>query len=52
MDINILRSAVMLLSFVLFVALMAWVWWPTRKLALDDAARLPFDGEVKEPRHE
>lgn len=48
MDINILRSTVMLLSFVLFVGLVAWVCWPARKQALNDAGMLPFDGEVKE----
>jgi cbb3-type cytochrome oxidase subunit 3 len=46
MDINLLRSTVMLLSFVLFLGLMAWVWWPARREAMNDAGNLPFDGEV------
>jgi cytochrome c oxidase cbb3-type subunit 4 len=45
-DINILRSAVTLFSFALFIGLMTWVWWPARKSAMNDAAQLPFDGEV------
>ena len=45
MDINDLRSAVTLLSLVLFCGLMAWTWRPSRRRAHDAAARLPFEGE-------
>ena len=46
MDINDLRSAVTLLSLLLFVALMVWVWRPRAKADHEAAARLPFDGEA------
>ena len=48
MDLNDVRSAVTLLSLALFVALMAWTWWPARKSAHEAAAQLPFDGEANE----
>ncbi|HJV62802.1 MAG TPA: CcoQ/FixQ family Cbb3-type cytochrome c oxidase assembly chaperone [Albitalea sp.] len=46
MDINDLRSLVTLFSLVLFLVLVTWTWWPTRRPALDAAARLPFEGEA------
>jgi cytochrome c oxidase cbb3-type subunit 4 len=46
MDVNDLRIAVTVLSLVLFSGLMAYTWWPKRRGAYADAARLPFDGEV------
>jgi cbb3-type cytochrome oxidase subunit 3 len=46
MDLNDLRSLVTLLGLSLFVSLVAWTWRPSRLAAHDDAARLPFDGEV------
>ena len=45
MDVNDLRSAVTLVSLALFIGLMTWTWWPKRRGAFDDAARLPFAGE-------
>jgi cbb3-type cytochrome oxidase subunit 3 len=45
MDINDVRSLVTLAGLALFLGLMAWTWWPTRKQAHDAAAQLPFDGE-------
>ena len=45
MDINDIRSAVTLLSFVLFIGLVRWVWTARRRAAFDEAARLPFEGE-------
>lgn len=48
MDINDLRSAVTLLSLLLFVALMAWTWRPRARREHDAAARLPFDGEARD----
>ena len=46
MDLNDFRSAVTLLSLLLFLALMAWTFWPTRRHALDEAARLPFEDDA------
>ena len=47
MDVNLLRSVVIVAGLVLFVALVTWVWWPGRRSAFDQAARLPFDGETE-----
>jgi cytochrome c oxidase cbb3-type subunit 4 len=46
MDLNDIRSLVTLFSFALFIALMVWTWWPTRRDDLDEAAQLPFIGEA------
>jgi len=48
MDLNDIRSIVTLLSLGLFLALMAWTWWPARRAAADEAAQLPFAGEADE----
>jgi cytochrome c oxidase cbb3-type subunit 4 len=48
MDLNDIRSLITLLSLGLFIGLVAWTWWPTRKQGLDAAARLPFEGEALE----
>jgi cytochrome c oxidase cbb3-type subunit IV len=44
-DINDLRSAVTVIGFVLFLALVRWAWAAHRRGAFDDAAQLPFAGE-------
>jgi len=46
MDLNDIRSFITLLSLCLFVALMGWTWWPTRRALADEAAQLPFSGEA------
>jgi cytochrome c oxidase cbb3-type subunit 4 len=48
MDINDLRSAITVLSLLLFIALMAWTWRPRARGEHEAAARLPFDGEAHE----
>ena len=45
MDMNDVRSAVTVLSLLLFVALMVWTWRPQARRDHEAAARLPFDGE-------
>ena len=45
MDINDLRSIVTVLSLILFLLLVAWVWWPKRHKAFEEAAQLPFEGD-------
>jgi cytochrome c oxidase cbb3-type subunit IV len=47
MDINDLRSAVTVAGFVLFLALVRWVWTARRRPAFDAAAQLPFVGEAE-----
>jgi cytochrome c oxidase cbb3-type subunit 4 len=50
MDINDIRSAVTLLGFVSFVALVRWVYMAARRQEYDAAAQLPFEGEIEEGR--
>jgi cytochrome c oxidase cbb3-type subunit 4 len=50
MDINDLRSGVTLVSLLLFLLLVLWVWMPRRRNGFRRAAELPFEGE--EPGHE
>ena len=52
MDLNDIRSLVTLFSLALFLALMAWTWWPARKNAHELAARLPFDGDADDSERE
>jgi cytochrome c oxidase cbb3-type subunit 4 len=49
MDLNDLRSAVTLVSLLLFSAICAWAWWPKRQADHDAAARLPFLDEGDRP---
>ncbi len=46
MDINTLRSAVTLLSFLLFIAIVAWAWSRRQARDFDEAAQLPFTDDV------
>lgn len=50
MDINDLRAAVTLLSFVAFLAILVWAGSRRRQPAFDEAARLPFIDEQGEQR--
>jgi cytochrome c oxidase cbb3-type subunit IV len=43
MDVNDLRSLVMLVAFGLFVGIAAWAWARRNQPRFDEAARLPFD---------
>jgi cbb3-type cytochrome oxidase subunit 3 len=47
MDINDIRSAVTVIGLLLFIALMAYTWWPSRRAAHQAASALPFEGEVE-----
>ena len=46
MDLNDIRSLVTLLSFCIFLGLMAWTYWPARQRDHEAAALLPFAGEA------
>lgn len=46
MDVNDLRSAVTVISLLLFLALVGWTWSRGRQAAFDEAARLPFADEA------
>jgi cytochrome c oxidase cbb3-type subunit 4 len=45
MDINDIRSLVTVAGFVLFLALVRWVWDARRRNAFDAAAQLPFESD-------
>jgi cytochrome c oxidase cbb3-type subunit 4 len=41
-DLNLIRSAVTLLSLLVFAGIWAWAWSRGRRERFDDAARLPL----------
>ncbi len=43
MDINTIRIATTLLSFVLFIGIVAWAWSRRRTEDFNEAANLPFE---------
>lgn len=42
MDVNTLRIAVTVLSFVAFIGIVCWAWSRSNRPGFDEAARLPF----------
>lgn len=49
LDINVLRSIVTVVLFVLFIALIIWAWSKDRKQEFEEAANIPFQGnEISE----
>jgi cytochrome c oxidase cbb3-type subunit 4 len=48
MDINELRSLVTVVSFVVFLGILAWTWSARRRPAFDAAAQLPFAEEARD----
>jgi cytochrome c oxidase cbb3-type subunit 4 len=42
MDLNDIRSATTLFSFVVFIGIVVWAWAGKRRAAFDEAAQLPF----------
>jgi cytochrome c oxidase cbb3-type subunit IV len=43
MDINILRIVVTVISFIVFVGILVWVWRHRHTADFEEAANLPFD---------
>lgn len=43
MDINILRSIITVVMFVMFVGIVIWAFSKRRKKDFEEAAHLPFD---------
>ena len=43
MDINMLRSIVTVVAFVVFIGIVIWAWSARNRERFDDAARLPFE---------
>jgi cytochrome c oxidase cbb3-type subunit 4 len=42
MDVNDLRTAVTVVSFVCFAGIVAWAWSRRNRAQFDDCARIPF----------
>ena len=51
MDINDVRSAVTVLSMLLFIGITAWVWQRKRQSAFEEAAQLPFADDATQEGH-
>lgn len=45
MDINLLRNAVTIAALVAFIAILCWVFAPSRKSKFERDALVPFDRE-------
>jgi cytochrome c oxidase cbb3-type subunit 4 len=43
MDINLMRSVVTLISFVVFIGIVIWAWSRRNQARFDEAANLPFE---------
>jgi len=41
--INVIRTAVTLLSFAMFVGIVIWAWSSRNRQQFEEAAQLPFD---------
>jgi len=42
MELNVLRSAMTLISFIVFVGIIVWAWNRQRQSSFDEAANLPL----------
>ena len=47
MDLNVLRIAVTVASFVVFIGIVIWAWSRRNKAGFDEAADLPFVDEER-----
>ena len=45
MDIDLVRAVITLVSFIVFLAIVAWAWSSRRKDRFEEAANLPFADE-------
>ena len=45
MDINVLRSAITVVSLLTFVGIVIWAWSRRNQADFDEAAQLPFQDE-------
>lgn len=43
MDINLLRSIVTVVTFLVFIGIVLWAWSVRNRARFDEAARLPFE---------
>ena len=49
MDLNTIRAAITVLSFVVFVGICVWAWSSRMKPIFDRMARLPLDDDLASP---
>ena len=52
MDINDLRAGITVLTFVLFIGIVWWAYSDRRKIAFDEAARIPLDDDLPLNTHQ
>jgi len=50
MDINTLRIAVTLISFVAFIGIVVWAYWPSRRRDLEQQGRSILEDKAGEMR--
>ena len=48
MDVNDIRAAITIISFLVFIGICVWAWSARRKSKFDEAARLPLDDDRPE----
>lgn len=50
MDINLLRSVITAVLFVVFIGIVLWAWSKGRRADFEAAARLPLDDDLAEQK--
>lgn len=48
MDVNLMRSVITTVLFVVFIGIVLWAWGKGRRADFDAAARLPLDDDLAE----
>jgi len=48
MDVNLLRSVITAVLFVVFIGIVLWAWSRGRRADFEAAARLPMDDDLAE----
>jgi cytochrome c oxidase cbb3-type subunit IV len=48
MDVNLMRSVITALLFVVFIGIVLWAWSKGRRADFEAAARLPLDDDLAE----
>ncbi len=48
MDVNLMRSVITAVLFVLFIGIVWWAWGKGRRADFEAAARLPLDDDLAE----
>ena len=46
MDVNTLRTVLMLICFMVFVCIVVWAWSGSNRSRFHEAARVPIDDDV------